>query len=344
MPRNSDLNAVARQWEMLQLLPKKPPGITSSELQKKLDNRGYLVVKRTVERDLQALSEAFPILCNDKGKPFGWYWNPDESANLPGITLAEALSLRLVEDLLKPLLPRAILNSLQAQFNLAQAKLASLETENTTANWQNKVRHVSPTLPLLPPKLDENILETVQQALLNDKQLDVDYHGRYTDQPAWRILHPLAMVQRGTLTYLIATAFRYQDVRLYALHRFCRATMLDEPVHRPEEFDIDAYIAAGHLHFGDDDCGPIKLKAWVSLDMASYLEESRLSEDQTLIKDETDGYLLSATVQDSWQLEWWIKSMGSGIVVMEPIELKKAILSDLKEVLTKYAFNQDGKG
>ncbi len=337
MPRISDLNAIARQWEMLQLLPKKLPGITSGELQKKLDNHGYPVVKRTVERDLQALSEAFPILCNDKGKPYGWYWNPEASANLPGITLAEALSLRLVEDLLKPLLPKAILSSLQAQFNQAQAKLASLQPENATANWQNKVRHVPPTLPLLPPKLDEAILETVQQALLNDKQLDVKYQGVHTNQPAWRILHPLALVQRGTLTYLVATAFKYQDVRIYALHRFCQAKMLSEPSQRPIEFDIDTYIAAGHLHFGDDDLGPIKLKTWVSDGLAAYLEESRLSEDQTLVQDSNDGYLLSATV-----LEWWIRSMGAGIVVVEPVDLKEALVGDLEGVLAKYSLKHDG--
>ncbi len=342
MPRNSDLNAIARQWEMLQLLPKKLPGITSSELQQKLDNYGYPVVKRTVERDLQALSEAFPILCNDKGKPYGWYWNPNAGTNLPGITLAEALSLRLVEDLLKPLLPNAILNSLQSQFNQAQAKLASLQAENATANWQNKVRHVSPSLPLLPPKLDATILETVQQALLHDQQLEVDYQGANTEHAARRTLHPLALVQRGSITYLVATAFHYQDVRLFALHRFCSASIRPEPAQRLAEFDIDAYIAAGHLHFGDE-LTPIQFKAWVRDDLAAQLEESRLSEDQILLKDSAGGYQLRATVIDCWQLEWWIKSMGSAIVVFEPTALKESLLTDLQAVMRQYANQHTGE-
>lgn len=37
-------------------------------------------------------------------------------------------------------------------------------------------------------------------------------------------LHPLALVVRGPVTYLVATASDYPDVRLYALHRIQRGT------------------------------------------------------------------------------------------------------------------------
>ena len=332
MPRNSDLNAVSRQWEMLRLLPRKPPGMTSGELQQKLNDLGYGVVKRTVERDLQALSRPFPILCNDKGKPFGWHWNPEESANFPAITLAEALSLRLVEDLLKPLLPQAILASLQTHFNQAQSKLTSLQQDNTIAHWQNKVRHVPPTLPLLPPSIDSEVLDQVQQALLNDKQINVDYETAHAGKSSRQTLHPLALVQRGPITYLVATAFSYQDSRIYALHRMRNAVVSDQPVNRPADFNLDAYIAGGAFQFGE---GTLQLKAWVSADLADYLRESHLSEDQTLEADD-GGYQLTATVSDSWQLRWWIRSQGAGIVVLEPVGLREEVLAGLREALDGY--------
>ena len=332
MPRNSNLNAVSRQWEMLQLLPTKTPGITCHGLQDKLHDLGYNVVKRTVERDLQELSALFPILCNDKGKPYGWYWNPSISANLPAITLAEALSLRLVEDLLKPLLPQAILNSLQAHFNRAQGKLKNLQQDNATANWQDKVRHVPPALPLLPPSINNDILERVQQALLYDQQIEVDYVTAHANKHSRQTLHPLALVQRGPVTYLVATAFQYQDIRLYALHRLQAATMTDLPINRPSDFDLDTYIASGALHFGK---GTLQLKAWVSHGMADHLRETRLSEDQDL-QEEANGCQLTATVTDSWQLRWWIRSLGAGIVVLEPLKLREEILNGAQEMLKNY--------
>lgn len=332
MPRNSDLNAVSRQWEMLKLLPAKPPGITSGALLEQLHKLGYNVVKRTVERDLLELSTPFPILCNDKGKPYGWYWDPGASANLPAITLAEALSLRLVEDLLKPLLPKAILSSLQGHFNQAQAKLKTLQQDNAAAHWHYKVRHVPPALPLLPPNIDAEVLDRVQQALLYDQQVEIDYETAHAGKHTRQTLHPLALVQRGSVTYLVATAFKYQDIRLYALHRMHNATLSGQPVNRPDDFDLDSYIASGALHFGE---GTLQLKAWVSHDLADYLRETRLSEDQILQEDD-EGYQLTATVSDSWQLRWWIRSHGAEIVVLKPLGLREDILEGLEEAMDRY--------
>jgi predicted DNA-binding transcriptional regulator YafY len=332
MPRNSDLNAVSRQWEMLKLLPTKPPGITSLNLQRELHKLGYSVVKRTVERDLQDLTQPFPILCNDKGKPYGWYWSPGASANLPAITLAEALSLRLVEDLLKPLLPKAILTSLQAHFNQAQAKLKSLRQDNVTAHWQDKVRHVPPALPLLPPNINAEVLDVVQTALLYDRQVEIKYEAAHAEKISIQTLHPLALVQRGSITYLVATAFEYEDIRLYALHRIHKATATDNPATRPASFDLDSYIASGALHFGD---GTLQLKAWISYELANYLRETALSKDQTLLEND-DCYQLTATVNDSWQLRWWILSQGDGLEVIEPVMLREEIASNLKSAVEKY--------
>jgi predicted DNA-binding transcriptional regulator YafY len=303
-------------------------------LQEQLHKIGYNVVKRTVERDLLELSKPFPILCNDKGKPYGWYWSPGASSNLPAITLAEALSLRLVEDLLKPLLPQAILTSLQAHFNQAQAKLKALQQDNAVAHWQDKVRHVSPALPLLPPSIDAEVLDLVQQALLYDQQIEVDYETAHAGKQSRQTLHPLALIQRGPITYLVATAFKYQDIRLYALHRMYNATSSDQRVKRPADFDLDAYIAGGALQFGCGDNICLKAKIWDGL--AHILQETPLSVDQQIQQDDST-FVLTATVADSWQLRWWIMSQGDGIEVIEPVMLREEIANSLKMAAEHYA-------
>jgi predicted DNA-binding transcriptional regulator YafY len=333
MARNSDLSALNRQWELLKLLPAKPPGKTCRELLESLEALGYPVAKRTVERDLQDLSLSFPIQCNDKGRPYGWYWTPGQSAELPGISLAEALSINLVEELLKPLIPQAILTGLKAHFNQAQNKLAALHEDNAIARWQDKVRHVPPTLVMLPPTIDDTVLDSVQQALLKDRQIEVEYQAIHHEQFKKQTLHPLGLVQRGPITYLVATAFAYPDIRLYAVHRFSIVILTEKTVQRPENFNLDAYIAGGALQFGNGKT--LQLTAWVSEWLAHYLSETRLSEDQALIKEE-DGYLLTATVQDTWQLQWWILSYSQDIIVLEPKTLRDEILSRLNETLAGY--------
>lgn len=82
---------------MLRSLPARPPGITAQELVDLLDDAGFAVSKRTIERDLIELSNLFPLQCNDKSAPYGWYWTPGATAELPGLTLSEALARQLRE-------------------------------------------------------------------------------------------------------------------------------------------------------------------------------------------------------------------------------------------------------
>lgn len=76
MPSNPTRHTIARQWQLLKLLPGRPPGMTSTQLQAALSTVGHITSKRTVERDLIELAALFPLQCNSKGMPYGWYWQP----------------------------------------------------------------------------------------------------------------------------------------------------------------------------------------------------------------------------------------------------------------------------
>jgi predicted DNA-binding transcriptional regulator YafY len=177
------------------------------------------------------------------------------------------------------------------------------------------------------------VLNVVQQALLYDQQFEVDYQSTYANKRSRQTLHPLALVQRGPVTYLVATAFDYPDIRLYTLHRMNNVVATNQPVKRPADFNLDKYIASGALQFGQN--GTLQLKARVTEELAGYLTETALSEDQSLHAD-GDGYQLTATVNDSWQLRWWILSQGAGIVVLEPLELNEEIAQSIKQAANNY--------
>jgi predicted DNA-binding transcriptional regulator YafY len=325
--------AIARQWQLLKLLPSRGPGKSARELAELLGQEGFEVTKRTVERDLNELLCLFPIVCNDKGTPYGWHWLENTHLDLPSLAVSDALTLRLLEDYLKPILPATLLNSLTARFELAKKKLERLD-ELPVARWADKVRVVAPTLHLLPPQVDLAVQETVHQALLADEQVEVSYQPPHKEEPSALLLHPLGLIQRGPITYLVATAFEYEDVRLYAMHRIKEAKRLGKKCHRPENFSIDNYLATGALDFGDGKS--IRFEAIVSDFLAALLRETPLSKDMELREGET-GCLLSCTVIDSWQLHWWILSLGDEIEVLAPDNLRKEISRVLKMAARKYA-------
>lgn len=196
------------------------PGITISELLTRLTGAGYVISRRTVERDLHDLSLTFPLQCNDGGTPFGWYWKPGVSVELQGITLTEAVSLALVEDAVRPLLPGSMLSVLEPRFEHARQKLKGLGEGNPAARWPDKVASVRPDFNLLAPQIQAEILEALQDALISEQQVQCRYHSAHNDKRSDLTLNPLAIVQRGLITYLIATAEPYTDIRQFAVHRF----------------------------------------------------------------------------------------------------------------------------
>jgi predicted DNA-binding transcriptional regulator YafY len=333
MPNNSTRNTLLRQWELLKTLPSRPPGKTARELTRALVEFGFPVTKRTVERDLENLAAVFPIECNDKGRPFGWYWAPGAAADLPGITLADAVSLRMIEETLKPLMPATVLSVVEPRLRQATSKLERQRKKPGIYRWADKVRNIPPTLPLLPPVIDSQVLETVQSALLYEVQLELDYLSMDAETPHTLTLHPLALVQRGSVTYLLATASGYRDIRTYALHRINRAQRLPGRVKTPPGFDLDHHLKSGALQFGNGKF--IKLKAMVDEWLVRILKETPLSADQVL-KTDGEEHLLTATVADSWQLRWWILSQGAAMRVTQPRPLRQEIERTLSTALRRY--------
>jgi len=333
MPAKPAHATIARQWEILKLLPPRSPGKTARQLAEMLSADGFEVSKRTVERDLNELSGIFPIVCNDKGTPFGWHWMPSTELDVPSLLLSEALSLRLIEDMLRPLLPEPMLSVLEPRFRLAKSKLESLLGSVPSASWPDKVRAVPPALPLIPPQITPGVLETVQEALLAEVQLEVEYKSIDDAASKTLVLHPLAIVQRGPVTYLVASAFEYEDKRLYAMHRIVEARPLDEPAQQVGEFNLDSYLEGGAVQFGSS--GPIGLEAQITDELAGYLIETPLSEDMALMKND-EGFALTATVQDTWQLKWWLLSQADQIVVFSPNTLATELKTMLANALEKY--------
>jgi len=331
MPHKDKGSVLIRQWELLKLLPSAGTGKTVKELTIALNEAGYPISKRQVERDLDVLFAAFVLDRDDRSNPHGWKWAKGVSLNLPAMTVPEAMSLHLVEETIKPLLPTSMLEGLDTRFRQAEKTLSSQETRQ--AKWANKVRSISPSLPLIPPKIDSEVLSTVQEALFNDEQLDVDYRSLGDEEPRTRRLHPFAIVNCGAVTYLIASSSEHEDVHSYAIHRVSKATRIYEAVIRPEGFDLDEHIQSGGLQLANGKT--IRLKANIPDWLARILEGTPLSEDQKLEKV-GEFVKLTATVSESQQLEWWILSYGSNIEVISPVSLRRKIGGMLAEAARQY--------
>lgn len=334
MPKAAKHFALSRQWQMLNMIPTRMPGITARELTERLRGEGFAVTRRTVERDLVELSAQFAIRPQSAtGKPpFHWNFIPGKKCDIGSIELVDALSLALAGDVLDQMLPAPFLGALAGKIEQARGKLRALRG-HPLAKWSQKVRFVPPTLALQPPRVSQIVLETVQQALIGERQLEVRY-AAFNEKPRQMTLHPLSLVLRGTVPYLVATVHSYPDVRLFAIHRMQAATCTPLPAQAPEGYSVDDYIGQGAMEFTSG--GILKLKARLTNELAQYLSETPLAADQQ-IRYRAAHWQLAASVRDSWQLRFWILSQGSGIEVLAPKQLRKEIAAELMDACKPYA-------
>lgn len=333
MPSATTRHTVIRQWELLKRLPSRGAGKTARELAETLNEAGFRVSKRQVERDLGDLMESFPIDCNNASTPYGWRWAPGASADIPGLTLAEALSVHLIEETLRPLLPASVLRSVEPRFRQA-AKQLSGGQQVPLARWGEKVRCIQPALPLQAPEVPAEVLEGVHAALLDEQQLQVLYRPMEAEEARPLTLHPLGLVQRGPVAYLIATAFTYTDLRLYALHRFQSVEVMRAQAERPEDFDIDRYIEQGGLQFTSSGT-TLKLILAVNETIARILRETALSDDQE-IRIKANRTTVRATVADSWQLRWWLLAQADAVEVLKPVALRREMAALCQRMASMY--------
>jgi predicted DNA-binding transcriptional regulator YafY len=333
MPKAAAKLTISRYWQILLRLPSRAPGLTAAELADYLRHDcGFTLTKRTVERDLVELSTLFPLTSQADTKPFRWRWIEGKKLDVAGLDLADALSLVLAEQAITPLLPAALLQALAPRFALAREKLAALGT-HPFSRWTEKVRSVPAALNLQPPRILPEVLATVQEALLRERRFTVAYTAPQAARAKEITLNPLSFIQRGPVPYLVATAFGYDDIRLYALHRMTRPHLLTAARHVPPGYTTDCYLRSGALDF--DPGVPIKLRARVSNELAIYLAETPLAPEQDLIP-RANHHELRATVRDSWQLRFWLLSQGPALTVLGPDGLRQSIADQLRRAAEAY--------
>ncbi len=325
-----------RQLAMLQLVPRSGGKIGTRELCEKLDQQGFEVTQRTIQRDLRRFSKLFPDLVSDDNRDqAGWSWTRGAPVkDLPGLDVPMAMTFMLAQRFLDRLMPPAVLNQLRPYFESASRLLDGLDNPGY-ANWADRVRIVPRSQPLIPAEILPEVVQVVYQALLGGKQFRGRYRRRDGDEAEYDF-HPLGLVFRESVVYLVATVWDYHDPRHYSLHRFQKCGLMDEAAVPPEGFDLDEYLKTGAFEYVGPDAENIRLVARFRGAVAKHLEETPLSQDQRITADSGDWVRIETTVKDSQQLRWWLLGFGDNIEVIEPEKLRSTIMQKIKIAASLY--------
>ena len=326
-------HTLLRQWALLRAIPRHAK-VTAQVLTERLEQAGFKVTERTVQRDLQTLSRFFPLEADERNRPFGWRYAKDAHImDIPAMDAATALTFKLANAFLEPVIPPSTLRMLKPHMERADEVLG--EVEQPLRDWADKVRFVPRGQPLIPPDVSEDVLDVVYQSLLEEHRFKAVYKSRGSDTSSEYTVNPMGLVYRNGLIYLVCTLFDYTDIRQLVLHRMQSAQPLPkEPATVPVGFSLDNYIRQNNFEVPTGDT--LRLEAMFGPEAAPHLYESKLSEDQELTPQDDGWTRLKATVADTLQLRWWLRGFGSQVEVLGPGPLREEFTADAALLVQHY--------
>lgn len=325
-----------RQWVMLTKIPRYPRKTTVPELKSILLGEGYTVDTRTIQRDLIKLSITFPLSNDVEGRKNYWFWIEEAAVqDLPGMEPVTALAFEMAESYLEPLLPKATLNLLRPYFERAKQVLGE-QSESVLRSWPDKVKVIERGPKLQNPDIKPEVQQVVYQALLEEKTIQATYLPRGSEESKDYLMHPLGIVSRMGVIYLIATLWDYDDVKQFALHRFETAEINDEPIKVRPDFTLQHYTENERQFSYPLQAKSIQLKVLFDEWTAGHLSETPLSANQTLTPQPDNRVLLEAEVTDTLELRWWLQGFGDNVEVLKPAEMRDKFKEVAQQLATIY--------
>lgn len=297
----------------IELLRRIPRGrkVTASELHDQLKDAGIDRELRTIQRQLEMLSEHFEIERDDRSKPYGYRWlEQAKGLAVPNLTPQESLLLGLAEEHLKNLLPGRLMKAMESFFAQARRNLGPESNAKLEREWSSKVRVVATSQPLLPPKIAPGVFEVVSEALYSNRWLNLDYRNAGGKRNRVEVM-PLGLAQQGPRLYLVCRYRGYENERSLALHRILSAEATTLTFERPRDFDLKKYDDDGRFGFGEGE--RVQLTFRIERDIGLHLLESPLSSDQQVVELKDGQLEITATVVDSAMLEWWLRGFGKAV-------------------------------
>ncbi|MEV3870116.1 WYL domain-containing protein [Streptomyces sp. NPDC049906] len=281
------------------LLLQRREQVTAAEVARELE-----VSERTARRDLDALATAGVPVYSVQGRGGGWRLVGGARTDLSGLTAGEARALFLLAGqasaattpTVKAAL-RKLVRALPEPFR-AQAEAAASSLVTDPQRWgASRIEHRPPPF-----------LDALQDAVIRGVQVQLGYVDR-TGTGTERTVHPLGIVAKGPSWYLVAATGAGR--RTFRIDRVSSVAPTDEPVHRPEDFDLAESwreIADGidrrrtplevHAVCAPEAMGRLRLALGERLDVGGATPDGRV---EVVIRGR-DEYVLAGEL--AWLAEW----------------------------------------
>ncbi|MCB9149683.1 MAG: YafY family transcriptional regulator [Caldilineaceae bacterium] len=297
------------------------------------------VSRRTILRDIEALSMAGIPIYTDGGHGGGVALDENYRTTLTGLSEAEVQALFVASN-----------NSLLQEIGLGEAEQTTRRklTAALPAMYQPSVEHIRQRIYIDPLWWwhDANPLpfwEELQQAVYEDCCIQVIYEN-YGGAVSERILEPYSLVAKSSNWYLVARQVNGEtgELRIFRVTRLQKLNLLEIHFRRDPHFDLvtywrehlDQFISA----FSEYEC-TLRIRP-ERLNWVRWLVPGR----NTLLEEDAEGWLTVRLQLDNEELaKMLVFGLGAAGQVVEPATLKEHVQGACRRLLDHMAVAQHGE-
>ena len=288
------------------------------------------VSRRTILRDIEALSMAGVPLHAEAGHGGGVYLDEHYRVSLTGLKEAEVRAL-FVSTRAGPLQDVGLGQAAEATLLKLFAALPSLH-RHEAERMQQRIHldpawwwHKGETLPYL---------ETLRAAVFDDYRVQVRYE-RGDGEVVERILEPYSLVAKASVWYVIAR--RDAELRTYRVSRFMAVETLHERFERDPEFHLAQYW---HTHASAFVANMPYFAFTLRLTTASLPFLKLYAAGRYTIRDTSpDGAHVVIDVRFSSleEARMLVLGLGADAEIIEPDALREAVLLQAQQIVAKFS-------
>ncbi|MEN2751243.1 WYL domain-containing protein [Psychrobacter sp. FBL11] len=351
-------NKSARLFILYQRLPRhKDKAVSLTELMNVYgDNPDhYTNERKNLENDLTSLNQIFNDVFYSDALMRLPVWGQNISGQTARFYIESNFSIDVINEqtvFFWQMLANYTANYLPAPFKQSITdKLSQLHRQEKTNFNQSKLGQWQDHLITLPsivqaPKLDSDVLASIHQALLENKQLKITYRKKWDEHADVRMVYPKGLIFIDNMVYLtgfnpvddhIDNEVLLESHRNFAVNRITTAKVIVKSI--PDwvgrnVFSLENLRQLGKLEINE--CLNIKLVLKVQKYACQHLYERPLSSNQTITVINETWNEVRATVTNTQRLQDWLVGMSQLAVVVEPAELKAVIYERLQSGMKLY--------
>lgn len=318
---------LSRQWRILRQIEVSTKGLSVADIAAAAG-----VPLRTAYRDLEDLQRAgFPLYNEHQSRASVWKMVDTHKAKTPmPFTLTELLSLHLCQDLFTVFKDTVFHESLTDLLAKVRAGLppAALEyLEKLRATFHMGAR------PYKDYGRFRHLISQVNQAVLDRRTIEVGYHSLKSAEAVVRRIDPYRIWFFDGTIYLIGRCHLRGEIRTFVLDRIHMLHLTEETFTEPKEFRFEEFIRNGFKVMHDE---LHTVRVHISSAWSRWVGERIWHESQTIQKRIDGGIEIVFRVAGLEEIKQWVLSLGPEACVLEPVQLRQAVVAALGQTLAQY--------